>query len=117
MLGLDMALAGGNKFMSITRATAMPRQGCQQVSPGEGPGPDKLHCSPLSSVYAEAAQAVPGWFFGDVADRHQPSCTQSRIYDFGDRTELVPAYYQRAIDDGAEMVIGPLGKKGDRDTF
>ncbi|GIT54490.1 MAG: hypothetical protein Ct9H300mP16_16500 [Pseudomonadota bacterium] len=40
-----------------------------------------------------------------------PAAPKVRIYDFGIGPNWSRAHYQRAIDDGAEMVIGPLGKK------
>jgi hypothetical protein len=65
---------------------------------------------PLSSVYADAAKAIRDGFLSMRQIDSSPTAPKVRVYDFGDRTELVRAYYQRAIDDGAEMVIGPLGK-------
>ena len=65
---------------------------------------------PLSSVYADAAKAIRDGFLSMRQIDTSPTAPKVRVYDFGDRTELVRAYYQRAIDDGAEMVIGPLGK-------
>jgi hypothetical protein len=76
-----------------------------------GPAPRQLALLlPLSSVYADAAKAVRDGFLSMRQIDTNPTAPEVRIYDFGDRTELVRAYYQRAIDDGAEMVIGPLGK-------
>jgi len=110
--GLDMALARwqqvhvdhpGNRYAPARLSAGLP-QG--------RPAPRQVALLlPLSSVYAEAAQAVRDGFLAMLQIDTNPAAPKVRIYDFGDRTELVPAYYQRAIDDGAEMVIGPLGKK------
>ena len=110
--GLDMALASwkqehvdhpGNRYIPARLSAGLPQ--------GK-PVPRQLALLlPLSSVYAEAAQAVRDGILAMRQIDTNPAAPKVRIYDFGDRTELVSAYYQRAIDDGAEMVIGPLGKK------
>ena len=66
---------------------------------------------PLASSYGKAAQAVyEGFTAMHEADR-SASQTNIVLYDTGAEAELAAVYYQLAIDEGAQFVVGPLGKK------
>jgi len=66
---------------------------------------------PLSSKFTQAANAVRDGI------EYQHSLNQSsyrpnlRFYDIGNDAIQAPLYYQTAINNGADMVIGPLGKE------
>ena len=66
---------------------------------------------PLASTYGKAAQAV----YEGFTAMHEADLTASQsnivLYDTGAEEELAAVYYQLAIDEGAEFVVGPLGKK------
>ena len=67
---------------------------------------------PLSSErYGVAAQAVKeGMRIMENAD-HRPDKPFIRVYDIGDDPDEVEKYYAQAVADGAQLVIGPLGKE------
>ncbi len=65
---------------------------------------------PLTSGFGSAAQAVyDGFAMMQEADSN-PLKPQVVLYDTGDNAELVGFYYQAAVREGAELVVGPLGK-------
>ncbi len=67
---------------------------------------------PLSGSYAGPARALRNGFLlaryahGD-AD-HQPDI---RIYDVGEQPDDIVTTYKKAVDEGAEFVVGPLSKE------
>ncbi len=65
---------------------------------------------PLASTYGKAAQAVYEGF--TAMHEADPTASQANIvlYDTGAEAELAAVYYQLAVDEGAEFVVGPLGK-------
>ncbi|GMR18612.1 MAG: penicillin-binding protein activator [Gammaproteobacteria bacterium] len=67
---------------------------------------------PLSSErYGVAAQAVKeGMRIMDNADK-RPDKPFIRVYDIGDNPDEVEKFYAQAVIDGAQLVIGPLGKE------
>ncbi|NND80832.1 MAG: penicillin-binding protein activator [Gammaproteobacteria bacterium] len=66
---------------------------------------------PISSRYGKAAQALLDGI------EYQHSLNQSlwrpavRVYDIGDNPFQINQHYLRAIEDGADFIIGPLGKE------
>lgn len=64
---------------------------------------------PMTSSFTEAAQAIrDGFLF--LSEQSDPSARPLiRIYDFGDQTELTRAYYDAAVRDQADFIIGPVG--------
>lgn len=66
---------------------------------------------PLTSPYASAAQAVRDGFTAMEAATATASRPKTTIYDIGaDPTQAVSAY-ERAVSEGAQMVVGPLGRE------
>ncbi|MEE9446904.1 MAG: penicillin-binding protein activator [Arenicellales bacterium] len=67
---------------------------------------------PLTSKLGRAAQAFKAGF--DAAAAQSSKTTgrfdTSRVYDIGSETDLVSFYHQSAINDGADFIIGPLGR-------
>ncbi len=64
---------------------------------------------PLSSDYAQAAQAVQAGFMamhGADRDANKP---RVRVYDIGADPTQAPAFYAQAAQAGAHLIIGPLG--------
>jgi hypothetical protein len=64
---------------------------------------------PITSSFSEAAQAIrDGFLF--LSRQSDPSVRPLiRIYDFGDQTELTRAYYDAAVRDRADFIVGPVG--------
>ncbi|MCW8840070.1 MAG: penicillin-binding protein activator [Gammaproteobacteria bacterium] len=65
---------------------------------------------PLSGRYAAAAQAIQDGLLAAYYQDPRRDTITLRIYDLGDDPEQVERVYQRAVDEGAEFVIGPLDK-------
>ena len=64
---------------------------------------------PLSSPFSEAAKAIRDGFLLMSKKNQQSEGISIRIYDFGEKTELIDAYYDAAIRDQADLVVGPVG--------
>lgn len=65
---------------------------------------------PLNSRFAQAATAVRDgieYQHSKNASNYRPIL---RFYDIGNDAIQAPLYYQTAVNNGADMVIGPLGK-------
>ncbi len=66
---------------------------------------------PLTSDVGSAAQAFYDGFM-DAATRYQSNSQPDIVlYDIGNSTSLSRIYYRAAIDDGANLIIGPLGRE------
>jgi len=66
---------------------------------------------PFSGSYAKAGAALrDGILSGYLADTHNNEITL-RFYDTAGNPEFIETIYQKAINDGAEFVLGPLNKK------
>lgn len=66
---------------------------------------------PLTSKFGQAARA---FYEGFMAARHNdPARRQPAVslYDIGEDPYLVSLYYQAAINDGADFMVGPLGRR------
>jgi len=65
---------------------------------------------PLGGKYAKAAEAVRDGFLAAYF-AHAPRAQQSiRVYDVGSDPTNVLSVYQRAVSEGAELIVGPLDK-------
>ncbi|MFT5274176.1 MAG: outer membrane PBP1 activator LpoA protein [Saprospiraceae bacterium] len=64
---------------------------------------------PLTSGLGHAAEAFRAGFF--EAEREATGQNRSRVYDIGAESDLSPLYYRSAINDGADFVVGPLGRQ------
>ncbi|MCY4219687.1 MAG: penicillin-binding protein activator [Gammaproteobacteria bacterium] len=66
---------------------------------------------PLTSDVGSAAQAFYDGFM-DAASRYQSNSQADIVlYDIGNSTGLSRIYYRAAIDDGANLIVGPLGSE------
>lgn len=66
---------------------------------------------PLSSDYALAAQAVRDGLLAMHAADTNPDKPQVAVYDIGADSSQVVEIYRRAVREGAQLVIGPLGRE------
>ena len=66
---------------------------------------------PLSSAYEPAASAIRDGFEIMNNDHAVNDRYQLRIYDYGRDANAAVLYYNQAINDGAEIIIGPLGRQ------
>ena len=66
---------------------------------------------PLSSAYEPAASAIKDGFETMNNDQAADERYQLRTYDYGRDANAVSLYYTQAINDGAEIIIGPLGRQ------
>ncbi len=65
---------------------------------------------PLSGRFASAAEAALDGIFAAYEQDPQRNNITLRIYDIGDKPEQTLHFYQQAVAEGAEFVIGPLDK-------
>jgi hypothetical protein len=66
---------------------------------------------PLTSRFGAAAQAVNDGFAAMQMLDGNPLKPEVALYDVGEVPELATSYYQLAIDEGANLILGPLGKQ------
>ena len=66
---------------------------------------------PLASKFGAAAQAVYDGFEAMRILDSNPLKPEVVVYDVGEVAELATSYYQLAIDEGANLIVGPLGKQ------
>lgn len=64
---------------------------------------------PLTSEYTPAAQAVRDGFIAMQTVDPDPAKPQVKVYDIGADAAQAPAFYAQAVQDGAQLVVGPLG--------
>lgn len=65
---------------------------------------------PLSGRFAAAGKAIQEGLFAAYYQDPQHDSITLNIYDIGDRPEEVENAYEKAVDAGAEFIIGPLDK-------
>jgi len=65
---------------------------------------------PLSSDFGAAARAVHDGFLAMHEANTSPRKPRVRVYDTGAESFLLGDYYRTAVADGADLVIGPLGR-------
>jgi outer membrane PBP1 activator LpoA protein len=66
---------------------------------------------PLTSDYAIAAQAVRDGFLSMHATTPEADRPKVVIYDLGANAAQAPQVYERAVREGAQIVVGPLGRE------
>ncbi|MCY4226214.1 MAG: penicillin-binding protein activator [Gammaproteobacteria bacterium] len=66
---------------------------------------------PLTSDVGSAAQAFYDGFMDATARYQSISQPDIVLYDIGNSASLSRIYYRAAIDDGANLIIGPLGRE------
>ena len=66
---------------------------------------------PLTSDYAVAAQSVRDGFLAMDANNPDPAKPLVSVYDIGADPAQVAAFYEQAVRDGAQLVVGPLGRE------
>lgn len=66
---------------------------------------------PLTSDYAIAAQAVRDGFLAMHEQTPEAERPKVTIYDLGPDPAQAPEVYERAVHDGAQIIVGPLGRE------
>lgn len=66
---------------------------------------------PLASKFGQAAQSVHDGFMAMRALDSNPNEPEIAVFDVGEVPELATSYYELAVSEGADLVIGPLGKQ------
>jgi len=64
---------------------------------------------PLTSEYAQASAAVRDGFLAMYNADRNPDKPQIRIVDIGSVPAAAVTAYQQAVQDGAQLIVGPLG--------
>jgi len=65
---------------------------------------------PLASQFGQAAQAVHDGFLAVHQNNSDPAKPEVQVYDVGAEPGLSVVYYNLAVKDGADFVVGPLGR-------
>ncbi len=66
---------------------------------------------PLTSAYEPAASAIRDGFEAINNEQTADSRYQLRFYDYGRDPGAAVLYYNQAVNDGTDIIIGPLGRK------
>ena len=66
---------------------------------------------PLTSAYEPAASAIRDGFEAANNEQAVGDRNQLRFYDYGRDADAAVLYYNQAVNDGADIIIGPLGRK------
>lgn len=66
---------------------------------------------PLTSDFGPAAQAFYDGFMDAASQDPSPLRPGVVLYDIGNAAGLSQLYYRAAVDDGADLVVGPLGRE------
>ncbi len=66
---------------------------------------------PLSSSYKVAAEAVLAGVQAMDATNSDPDKPTIKVYDIGDDPGRAPQFYDQAVREGAQLIIGPLGRE------
>jgi len=72
---------------------------------------------PLTSGYSVAAQAVRDGFMAMDAANTDPDKPTITIYDTGPDPAKAPEIYNQAVKDGAQFIVGPLGREAAEDII
>ena len=64
---------------------------------------------PLSSTYGKASEAIKDGFMLLANNPNASETSIIRVYDFGEKTELIGTYFDAAVRDQANLIIGPIG--------
>lgn len=65
---------------------------------------------PMNSQFSKEAQAVHDGFISMHEQDRSASRASVVLYDIGGDPSLAASFYQQAISDGADFVVGPLGR-------
>lgn len=85
--------------------------------PGGKPARQVALLLPLSSKFANAANAVRSGFLHMQAADTSPQAPLVKVYDIGAIPELATEVYEQAVNEGADFVVGPLGKAAVQQLF
>ena len=66
---------------------------------------------PLTSVYGQAASAFQAGFLALHEANSNINKAQVALYDVGTEPSLSPIFYRMALDEGADFIVGPLGRQ------
>ena len=66
---------------------------------------------PISSKYADAAIAFREGFKSHLDDRKETPQPLITVYDFGDNPDQAEEKYNQAVINGADFIVGPLGRE------
>ena len=66
---------------------------------------------PISSKYADAAIAFREGFKSHLDDRKETPEPLITVYDFGDNPDQAEEKYNQAVVNGADFIVGPLGRE------
>lgn len=66
---------------------------------------------PLTSKYGVAAKALRDGVLAMDTANNDPDKPQVVIYDIGDDPSRAPDFYEQAVQDGTDFIIGPLGRE------
>lgn len=66
---------------------------------------------PLSSRHSAAARAIHDGFNAIYQSDNGSNRPRLSVIDSGDETSLIANYYRLALKQGADFIVGPLGKK------
>jgi outer membrane PBP1 activator LpoA protein len=66
---------------------------------------------PLTSAYEPAASAIRDGFEAMNNEQLANHRYQLRLYDYGRDANAAMLYYNQAVNDGAEVIVGPLGRQ------
>lgn len=85
------------------------------AAPAPGQAALKVHqialLLPITSPFEKAARAVYAGFMARDNANTAPDKPTVRLYDIGSEPAQAPTYYHQAVQDGADLVIGPLGRE------
>lgn len=81
--------------------------------PGQAVQPSQIALLlPLSGTYAGPAQALrDGFLLAHYNQGNSDNSPHIRIYDVGENPDDIVSYYNQAVRDGAQFVVGPLSKE------
>ncbi len=65
---------------------------------------------PMTSRFSKQAQAVHDGFVSMYERDGSPGRANFVLYDIGQDAALVSSFYQQAVSEGADFVVGPLGR-------
>ena len=94
---------GANAFIQnrTTAITGLPRIQARRIA----------LLLPLASEYGRAAQAVHDGIMAVHTANDDPHKPDISVYDIGAEAELAPVYYRLAMQEGSDLIVGPLGKQ------
>ena len=114
---LEQSLNGINsdRVQQVTAFSTLPTNASVELNRIEAQwGPESVRqiavLLPLSSRFGKAAEALLDGIKYAHAKNLSGYAPELLVYDIGDTPSQTGQYYQAAINQGADLVIGPLGK-------